>query len=225
MGMFDTIYGKVRCPRCGKLLEFEHQTKHYDCLLNNWSFGDYISKGNDRGSYLLKDIKCNRCDYNFDVYMILVKGQIVKFVNNEDLKNEDIESLQNIEEGLSHIIEYQEQCRLGLGQAKEITNMIEHPKLVGDTIVVLNQNWTILEIYKERLMKKNDFDELFFQNGFVYKVTNNLENRLIRVSHNRFLEKDKGQYEVFYDNGFKIEYDLDYPNDFVIQTGCIIEKL
>ena len=33
MGLFDTFYGTYTCPKCGKAVDFEEQSKDYDCCL------------------------------------------------------------------------------------------------------------------------------------------------------------------------------------------------
>lgn len=43
MGMFDSAYIEVRCPRCGKMEERECQTKDTDCFLEVWKPGDFVS--------------------------------------------------------------------------------------------------------------------------------------------------------------------------------------
>ena len=46
MGMFDEIYGEVKCPHCKKIIGFETQTKEYNCMMDRYTIGDYMEKGN-----------------------------------------------------------------------------------------------------------------------------------------------------------------------------------
>lgn len=40
MGMFDSIFLKVKCPFCGQFSEMECQTKDLDCQLLRWKMGE-----------------------------------------------------------------------------------------------------------------------------------------------------------------------------------------
>lgn len=42
MGMFDTIYLEVKCPKCGEESMMECQTKDLDCQLNEYFKGDFV---------------------------------------------------------------------------------------------------------------------------------------------------------------------------------------
>ena len=228
MGMFDTIYGQVKCPHCNKMSKFESQIKEYECMLSNYTIGDYIEKGNVTSAGLIeKDWYCTSCKKPFDVSIVFVRGQIIKFINNDELKEINVNNLENIEEGLGHRLEYEELCRQGIGYAKELLNLAEHPKNIGSRIKVLNQEWLITDVYKENLITDEhsrvySLHELWFEDGFVYKVTNKLGDRIIRASEQRVF---KGGYGVFYDKGDYKEYDHENPHNFIIQFGCELVKL
>lgn len=227
MGMFDTIYGKVTCPYCNKKHEFEDQTKAYGCTLVWYTFGDYIEKGNINGSVKLQSY-CDKSDELFDVNMILKRGQIIKFVNNQELEDIDIDKFENIEEGLGHKIEYENSCIKGVGRAKEEVNFKDHPKNIGDKIIALKNEWIIKEIYKEVLQKQEDENlnsifKMAYCNSFIYKVKGKLGNRIIRVN-------DRSNYiiddfmEVFYKTDNYEDYDSNNPHNFYIQLGCKLVK-
>ena len=228
MGMFDEIYGEVKCPHCKKIIGFETQTKEYECMMDRYTIGDYMEKGNVTSASLIeKDWYCTDCKNPFDVSIVFVRGQIIKFINNNEFKDINVNKLDNIEEGLGHRLEYEELCRQGVGYAKETVDLEEHPKNVGSRIKVLNQDWLITEIYKENLVTDKgsrvySLHKLWFENGFVYKVTNKLGDRFIRVAEQIGF---KGGYSVFYDEGNYKEYDHRSPHNFIIQFGCELEEI
>lgn len=45
MGLFDTFYGKVKCPYCERVVELDFQTKALECLLHEYRRGDVIQSG------------------------------------------------------------------------------------------------------------------------------------------------------------------------------------
>lgn len=56
MGMFDSIYMDIKCPRCGKTSNMECQTKDLDCSLNRYQVGDTVPT--DQYRYLHVNISC-----------------------------------------------------------------------------------------------------------------------------------------------------------------------
>lgn len=42
MGMFDTIYIEVKCPKCGEESIMECQTKDLECEMNEYFRGDFV---------------------------------------------------------------------------------------------------------------------------------------------------------------------------------------
>jgi hypothetical protein len=56
MGMFDSIYLEVKCPKCGETSEMECQTKDLDCNLDVYRVGDDI--GTDKYNYLDCNASC-----------------------------------------------------------------------------------------------------------------------------------------------------------------------
>jgi len=42
MGMFDSFYAELECPRCHEVQEFEFQVKLFEKMLNNWHIGDKV---------------------------------------------------------------------------------------------------------------------------------------------------------------------------------------
>jgi len=87
MGMFDIFMGEVKCPYCGEIHEVEEQTKRYSCLLEEFHIGDYVDKYNANYIYTFEAY----CDYDyynkFDVGIVINKGQIIKFLVNEEIEN------------------------------------------------------------------------------------------------------------------------------------------
>ena len=61
MGMFDSIYLKIKCPYCGEESEIEAQTKELEQELNVWRKGDFI--GTDEYNHLecIADCHSDEC--------------------------------------------------------------------------------------------------------------------------------------------------------------------
>lgn len=229
MGMFDTFHGKIRCPQCGELHDFEEQTKSYNCVMEDFKIGDYIDKANENYIYPF-DAYCYKYKTSFTGSIIVVRGQIIKFVNTFELEQiKDINVLKNIEEGLGWRLDYEERCKQGVGYNNdtkafgyvryeyEQSNWQEHPKRAGDRLFALNNDWLITEVYKEILTndKSNNCNYLYegwYRDNYVYKVTDKLGDRMARVTETYI--------ELYYDNGLKNNWDNENPHDYFIQYGC-----
>ena len=42
MGVFDSFYIKIKCPKCGEVSLMECQTKDLSCLMMEYEVGDYV---------------------------------------------------------------------------------------------------------------------------------------------------------------------------------------
>lgn len=235
MGMFDTFYGKIRCPYCGELHDFEEQTKSYECVMENFKLGDYIDRGNQTYIYPFEAV-CYKYKKLFKANIFIVKGQIVKFANEEfESKDININKLKNIEEGLGWKLDYQERCKQGIGYNNDFrafgfirheyekTNWKEHPKKIGNRLFALNNDWLITGVYKEIFNEDNKNSFMYelnrhqFDESYIYQVTNKLGNRIARVA--------KKYIQLMYDNGLKTKWDSDNPKAYFIQDGCKLEKI
>jgi len=70
MGMFDSIYLKIKCPHCGIEQECECQTKDLDCELNVYRIGNYVGEFDDL--WTLSD--CSKCHKFFHVLVKFTDG-------------------------------------------------------------------------------------------------------------------------------------------------------
>ena len=73
MGMFDSVFIKMKCPHCGEEAEREAQTKDTDCVLNVWRKGSRIST--DKYTYLDCIVSCS-CGEFFYCKVMLDKGEV-----------------------------------------------------------------------------------------------------------------------------------------------------
>ena len=232
MGMYDTFYGEITCPYCGEKHKFEEQTKDYNNMLNDFLLGDYIDDEKTDTTYIYSfDACCYKYKRKFKGHIIIVNGQIVKFVNDYELKQiSDINKLKNIEKGLGHKLEYLERCKAGIGMNNEVANhgitLFKNedinwngkPKNIGDIIHTLGHNWTIKEVYKEVYIDKDTFYRAWHdENNYIYRVSGDLGNRIIK-STNYYTK-------VFYDKGFKKGFDTENTNNFYISQGCNLIKI
>jgi hypothetical protein len=233
MGMYDTFYGTIKCPHCGKQHKFEEQTKSYECVLENFLLGDYVDRGNRTYTYDF-ETWCDETNKKFIGNIIVYKGQIVGFANENEIKNINMTKLANIEEGLGWKLDYEERCKKGIGinndfrvfgiprYTYEDAKFEEHPKKPGDTLIALNNNWLITEVYREILKedKRNkcfDLYETWYRDNFVYRIAGKMGNRIARVTEDYI--------ELMYDDGFKTEYDYENPHSYFIQWGCELVKI
>jgi hypothetical protein len=42
MGTYDSFFAKAKCPRCGKVEDFEFQSKDFGCQSNDYNIGDEV---------------------------------------------------------------------------------------------------------------------------------------------------------------------------------------
>lgn len=73
MGMYDSIYLKVKCPYCGIKSEIEFQTKDLKCILKSYKLGDDTS--NTKLNYLSARGSC---------YSVICKKYMDKIESKKD---------------------------------------------------------------------------------------------------------------------------------------------
>ena len=183
MGCFDTFVGTVECPHCKEKTQFDEQTKNYECLLQDFKIGDYIDKGNANYFYEFK-YPCEHCKKNITIYAAIRRGQLIGYYTG--VSNLDINSMENIEEGCQRNIEYKMMCDSGYGIDKCI---YEQNKVfdIGDTIHILDRDWIVEGVFKERV-KQNIDNELLglynciFKKNQCYKVHDNNGNKRMIIT-------------------------------------------
>ena len=184
MGCFDTFVGTVECPHCKEKTQFDEQTKNYECLLQDFKIGDYIDKGNANYFYEF-EYPCEHCKENITIYATIRRGQLIGYYT--DVSNLDINSMENIEEGYQRNIEYKMMCDSGYGIDKCI---YEENKVfdIGDTIQILDREWTVEGVFKERVKQNIDnegllgFYNCIFKENQCYKVHDNNGNKRMIIT-------------------------------------------
>lgn len=153
MGMYDTFYGEIKCPICGKTHKIEEQTKSYDCALDEFLLGDYIDKGNANYIYPI-DCFCETKEDHpmFHVGAIIRKGQLVKYVTGKELENADARDYDNIEDGYQRIIDYERDCAEAEGMPHEDFDFSKTPLVNGYKFIAFNVEWVVKGLY----MKTSD---------------------------------------------------------------------
>lgn len=82
MGMFDMITHKMKCPKCGKDIEFTEQIKWTnDCVMFNYQVGDRIDAMDGEYDYATWArpeliVECDHCKEKIR-YKVIVKDGIL----------------------------------------------------------------------------------------------------------------------------------------------------
>lgn len=225
MGMFDTFYGKYICQHCGKIVEFEEQTKDFDNCLLDFKLGDYVDRG-DKNYFYNFTYECPECHAETELSIGIRNGQYAGVFLAEDARNMDPKKLANIENGLQRRFEYDKMCeeKIGLEEAGGFHDELIALK-VGDTLEVLRTTWKILEAY---YVKYPEGETSFLHHPTViYRVEADGVNRVIKASINPFTLKL--YYHVCEDNlephSPEDRYNDCDINRYRIEHDSILEKI
>ena len=148
MGMFDTFYGEVKCPYCNEFHEFEEQTKSYDCSMSSLLLGDYIDKGNANYIYDFNSY-CEKTNQKFRIGIAIRRGQIVKYLVEDEIESTDIMNLENIEDGIGKRLQYEKVCREANGYPKEELNYELNPLVNGYKFIAFGVEWEVIKLYRQ----------------------------------------------------------------------------
>jgi len=148
MGMYDTFYGEIKCPICGKLHKIDEQTKSYECMLNEFLLGDYIDKGNANYIYSI-DGYCNH--KWFSIGAVIRKGQLVKYITGNELQDADSRDYDNIEDGYQRRINYETACIEAEGTPNESDEFDYNtiPLNNGYRFTAFSVEWEVIELFRK----------------------------------------------------------------------------
>jgi len=148
MGMFDTFYGEVKCPYCNEIHEFKEQTKSYDCSMSSLLLGDYIDKGNSNYIYDFNSY-CENTNQKFRIGIAIRRGQIVKYLVEDEIESENIMDLENIEDGIGKRLRYEKVCREANGYPKEELSYELNPLVDGYKFIAFGVEWEVIKLYRQ----------------------------------------------------------------------------
>ena len=148
MGLFDTFYGEVKCPYCNETHEFKVQTKSYDCTMSSLLLGDYIDKGNTNYIYDFNSY-CENINQKFRIGIAIRRGQIVKYLVEDEIESTDIMNLENIEDGIGKRLQYEKVCREANGYPKEELNYELNPLVDGCKFIAFGVEWEVIKLYRQ----------------------------------------------------------------------------
>ena len=148
MGMFDTFYGEVKCPYCNEIHEFKEQTKSYDCSMSSLLLGDYIDKGNSNYIYDFNSY-CENTNQKFRIGIAIRRGQIVKYLVENEIESENIMNLENIEDGIGKRLRYEKVCREANGYPKEELSYELNPLVDGYKFIAFGVEWEVIKLYRQ----------------------------------------------------------------------------
>lgn len=210
MGDFDTFLGEANCPYCNnKKHFFYHQTKDFNCNMDSFMLGDYIGPNKINYIHKIKGL-CYLKNKDFDINVLIKNGQIINFLNNNEIQKVNLKQTRNIEEGLGKKQQYLYCCNKGVGLAKERLPYTKgFPLKRGEEVTLLNNKWNVLDIFKEKFntnnTKYNKFCKDIYKDSYVYKIDGTLGIRYVRI------------------NAFSTTVFL--VNEFKPQIGCVLEKI
>ncbi len=194
MGMFDTFYGIYTCPKCGKKVDFEEQSKDYGCWLNDFKLGDYVAESNVSHFYNFQ-YECPFCKVQTDLSIGIKNGQYVGVYYAEDAQRMSVADLVNIEEGYQRKLDYEEMCRKKLGSEELGSANGDFVALKkGEKIRALETEWEVLEVYREEYAEHSNNEKqaslrsFFYRPTFVYRVKAEGVYRIIKISMDYKLE-------------------------------------
>ncbi|MBP3781785.1 MAG: hypothetical protein J6I68_00900 [Butyrivibrio sp.] len=225
MGMYDTFWGTYTCLHCGKEVEFEEQTKDFECLLEDFKLGDYVDRGN-RSYFYEFTYECPECHAETDLSIGIKKGQYVGVFLKGDAKRMDPEELENIEDGYQRKREYEKMCADKLGCE---TAGGRFDKLValkpGDTLRVLETDWKILEAYYEEPRK--GIMSMLHHPTLVYRAESEGVSRIITASVNPVMSKL--YYRVFegdLEHSEFVEWLAEHnPKRYAREPGSVLKEI
>lgn len=194
MGMFDDVRGEITCNHCGKKSSYYDQFKWSECMLITYELGDFVPNANDGYDFIVDDRpihECDNCKELINGRVVLRNGQIIAFLNEDEFKTIDLDSIPTPEEGLGKKLRYIKDCERAIGQTNEFDDFEQHPKKVGEKIIALGHEWEVIEVFKKDYDKRRkNLGLLRFagslgrksERWYVYKVKNkNGVNRWIEI--------------------------------------------
>jgi hypothetical protein len=207
MGMFDEVRGEINCNHCGKTTKYYDQFKWSECMLITYEIGDYVYNANKGYDFISGTDICEHCNNEIKGFAILRDGFIIAFLNEEEFKTTNLDSIPTPEEGLGKKLRYQKDCKIGIGRTNEYENFADHPKNIGDAIIALEHEWIIEKVYKKFINENHQHANWAKLRGclgrksdrwYVYKVKNNkLGDRFIELEDRYIGTRDrKGNMEV-----------------------------
>ena len=207
MGMFDTFYGEVKCPYCNEIHEFEVQTKSYDCTMSSLLLGDYIDKGNANYIYDFNSY-CENTNQKFRIGIAIRRGQIVKYLVEDEIESTDIMDLENIEDGIGKRLQYEKVCREANGYPKEELNYELNPLINGYKFIAFGVEWEVVKLYRQNKTFLSRDIEYFYEikskkHGLrIMRLTKSVWNSIEIVT----LELANKYRELYFDEENKKEY-------------------
>lgn len=233
MGMFDTFYGTYTCPKCGKSVDFEEQSKDYGCYLIDFKLGDLVDNEQKVSHFYDFQYECPFCKAQTNLSIGIKNGQYVGVYYAEDAHKMSVDDLVNIEEGYQRKREYEEMCRKKLGSEElgRVTSDVIALK-PGETIRALETDWEVLEAYKEENVKQiynerqYDWLSFFDRPTFVYRVKGADEYRIITIClnpHTLMLYCDV--YEDGLDHIDDAIQEGTTDHNYQLPSDCILKKL
>jgi len=148
MGMYDTFYGEVKCPYCNEIHEFKVQTKSYDCSMSSLLLGDYIDKGNSNYIYEF-NLYCENTEKKIRIGIAIRKGQIVKYLVENEIESVNIMNLENIEDGIGKGLLYEKVCREANGYPKEKLSYESNPLMDDYKFIAFGVEWEVVKLYRQ----------------------------------------------------------------------------
>lgn len=174
MGMYDSIYGEVPCPKCKAAVEVEIQFKWSDCALRSFYTGERIEP-HYSGVMWMESVfptPCPQCRKLVKAHARLVDGWVEGLYTDKDAAPK----LPQVPDVSFRETLYQRAALLGVGNCRECQPFADQPFAVGDVFTAFGEQWTVQEGWSEDVAEEDSIAALMGRMGcnstrrYVYRV-------------------------------------------------------
>lgn len=223
MGMFDSIFGDVRCASCQTMHRIEIQFKFGENMLIHYYIGDDIPACTQMYHLIRSDYStCPDCHNTLYANAVVRSGRVSAILNDKQVISCNLSDLPYVESLHGRKQAYEQHIKSGVGEACEYAPFEEHPKAVGKPVTALSTDWTIQARWKKTFKPTTSSLQRIMgsmgrrtPNWYLYRVTHpSFGERYLeivdahRVTHPEILENMR----LFYLHDYEFEDIFQYDS-------------